>query len=400
MMVHIEYIDNDIQNGIKYDFKAIKKELKRLKIIPRDVYSPLGLPLNNNMWFTIMSERSRGKTTNIILLGLVMYKMYGTTIEYIRQTKQEIRPSVTESLFSTIIEHDYINVIFPRFNCVVYKWAKWYLAKKDENGEIVDVDDKHFMSMLSIDQAQTYKSGYNAPRGDLVIYDEFLSKKFYQPSFVDFCDLVKTIVRDRNNIMIFCLSNMIDQSADFFEELEVDEIILTMNEGDKELTTTEKGTNVYIEIIPSNEDILTPRRLFQNKTLFGFKNPKMVGITGGSWVVDNYPHIERGKNIHDLVTGTGLYIEYKNSFYRLRPVQDEDGQIYVYVTKASRVYDDSLILSLDPNYDPRYYVGIGREVFIFNKVMELYHQNRFKYATNSVGHNIEKYLYLATRKAL
>ena len=64
-----EYIDGDRLNGLDYDFTAIKKEFKKLKI-PADVYNPTHLPLQDCKWFITMSERARGKTTNLLLLGL------------------------------------------------------------------------------------------------------------------------------------------------------------------------------------------------------------------------------------------------------------------------------------------------------------------------------------------
>ena len=75
-----EYINNDKKLGLKYDFNLVKKEFKKLKI-PKDVYNPSKLPLDAAKWYISMSPRGVGKTTNILLLGMVMNKLYGTEIQ-------------------------------------------------------------------------------------------------------------------------------------------------------------------------------------------------------------------------------------------------------------------------------------------------------------------------------
>ena len=66
----IEYHENDKKKGIKYDFSLIRKEFKKLKI-PKDVYNPLTIPLEWSKFNVLLSPRSKGKTTNILLLGLI-----------------------------------------------------------------------------------------------------------------------------------------------------------------------------------------------------------------------------------------------------------------------------------------------------------------------------------------
>ena len=85
-MENLQYIDNDLNKGLKYNFKKIFKEFKKLNV-PGDVHTPLETNLARNKYIVEMSERSVGKTTNWLLLGLCMFKLYGTQIQYIRQNQ-------------------------------------------------------------------------------------------------------------------------------------------------------------------------------------------------------------------------------------------------------------------------------------------------------------------------
>ena len=59
----------------------------------------------------LVSERSTGKTTNLILVGIIMYYLYGTTTEYIRANDKMITYQKTKNLFDVILEYDYISKI-------------------------------------------------------------------------------------------------------------------------------------------------------------------------------------------------------------------------------------------------------------------------------------------------
>mgnify|MGYP003304829880 CR=1 FL=1 len=68
----LEYINNNPLDGIKYDYKAVRKEFKKLGI-PKTVYDPCHLPLESCSWLVTLSERARGKTTNLLLMGMCFF---------------------------------------------------------------------------------------------------------------------------------------------------------------------------------------------------------------------------------------------------------------------------------------------------------------------------------------
>lgn len=386
----MKYINNDIQCGIEYDWRKVKEEFRKLNI-PKDVYSPMHLPFDKAKYNVLLSERSRGKTTNILLLGMCMNKLYGTTIEYIRKKEDQITKKITINLFTTILEYDYIEKLTDgKYNSIWYNARRWYYCLVDEDGNVIEKAPTHFMSMLSIDRNETYKSGYNAPRGDFIVYDEFISKYYYADEFLYFTDLLKTIIRDRLSPIIFMLSNMIDKNSEYLDELMISDQVMLMSVGDSSLITTKKGTNIYVELLEMSKKTITPRRQLSNKLYFGFDNPKLINITGGDWVVENYPHIPK-KIEYDSVINN-IFMKFSSNFIRLEVVTYND-QFFVFCTKfTSVIYDDSIILTLEPPDKSNEIYGLGRGK-VFKFIWSLYDDKRFRYQSNTIGAWIDKYVY-------
>ena len=177
----IEYIDGKHKLGIQYDWNLISKEYKRLKC-PKEYNNPLTNGIDKAHIHLLVSERSTGKTTNLIIVGIIMHYLYGTTTQYIRANDKMITYQKTKNLFDVILEYDYISKITKgKYNSVHYHSRRWYLCLKDDEGEIIEKADNHFMCMLACNESDNYKSSYNAPKGDWIIYDEFISMNVYTP---------------------------------------------------------------------------------------------------------------------------------------------------------------------------------------------------------------------------
>lgn len=384
----MEYIDNDKQKGVLYDFAKINKKFKKLKI-PKNVYSPLTIPFTKAKWHVILSERSRGKTTNLLLYGMVMNQEYGTVIQYIRQRKDHIAPKRAGELFTTILEFDYVQKLTNgRWNSLVYKSKRWYYCNRDEDGNETERAPEHFMYMLSLDEAEMLKSSYNAPMGDFILYDEFLSSKYYyQNEFVTLTDVIKTIVRDRLSPIIILSANQVDKHSTYFHELEIADEIALMKSGDEKIVTTARGTNVYVNILSQGE-LFDANKKASNRLFFGFSNPLLANITGGDWAIDNYPHIEREER--EIVLNN-RFIEHNNKLVKLELVHNEKRGLHVLVHWATRYYEDSIIYTTHdiPNRQYKFRCGHTKtDKLLWN----LHEKNLFFYMSNDIGSFVDNFL--------
>lgn len=384
-----EFINNDKKLGLKYDFNLVKKEFKKLKI-PKDVYDPSKLPLEVAKWYISMSPRGVGKTTNILLLGMIMNKLYGTEIQYIRFHESMIMNKNIKDIFEVIIQFKYIEKLTNgKYDNVIYKARRWYYCKYQEDGTC-DIAENHFMMCLSVDKNETYKSTYNAPKGDFILVDEFIEKYYLDSYFIDMVDLFKTIGRDRLSPIIFLSANTIDKFHPFFHELQISDYVEIMEMGDKKLVTTELGTNLYVEIInkftldKKSNDIKSE----VNRLYYGFSNPKMSSITGNeSWNVQVYPHPPKEFEIHRR----NFYISYLDKLINLE-ICSSGRVMFLNCHLATKTYNDSIIFTNKKDvFDNRQFYGFGNGKF-HRIIWTLIDQHKVTYQTNDVGAIVTNYI--------
>lgn len=354
---------------------------------PPGVMDPSKFPLKRDKYFVLVSERSVGKTTNILLWGMCAHEICGTQIQYIRQHTEMITPKISRQLFDTILQFGYIDRITKgKYNDVRYYAAGWRYVKRGDNGEIIDEDTKPFMMCLGINRNEYYKSSYNAPTGDVIIFDEFVARYTPQDEFVYFCDLVKTIIRERTAPLVFMLGNTLDRYNTYFAEMELLDITTTMPLGQSTETTTKKGTPIYVEFVTREK---TPEKLNLNKIFFGFKNKKLGSITGEGWALTPMQHIDPEDDERDVLIRS-LYVTIEDQLINLELCHSATYGTHVICHAANKVYPDSRIYTLSLMIDWRYRYKFGHDK-LDKLIWTLYERKKFYYATNSIGVLIDKY---------
>lgn len=335
-----KYIDDNMQNGIEFDWKAIRKEFAKLKI-PATVYNPLSVNLRQTTFNMLLGERSTGKTTNVVLLGMIVNKVHGTKIQYIRQSEDMTAPKIMSEMMATILEYGYIEKITDgRWNSAYYRANRWFYCKVDETGTIIEKDPAHFMFVYSLDRNLTYKSSINIYDGDFIILDEFIGK-MYKDDFYYFMDLMKTIGRDRLSPIIFMISNTINKHSQWFAEMGIQKEINKLKPSQRILVTTPEGTDIFISWVEN----VNPIRNLVNSKLFGFDNPKLNAIKGGGWLSMPYQHIPPSSIEKFEVLDNSIYLLQYDSLVRLEIVSTDHFGVCVYCHKANKIYDDSVIFN-------------------------------------------------------
>ena len=92
------------------NFRKIIKKYRSLGC-PSGYFDPCNLPYDRDKYFMICTERSSGKTTNILLFGMCAHALEGIQLQYIRQFSDMIAPKNLRQLFTTIREFGYIEKI-------------------------------------------------------------------------------------------------------------------------------------------------------------------------------------------------------------------------------------------------------------------------------------------------
>ena len=378
------------------DWQKIRKEYKKLKC-PKEVWNPLTLPLGECGYYIVLSDRSRGKTTNALLLGMVMNKIDGSKIEYVRQRREQIMPKFILSLFSTIIQYGYVEKITNgEYNTIRNKSRRGYYAHVNENGEMDRIATEPFIHFAGIDECMDLKSTYNSPDSNIIIFDEFISKIYYRDECIDFLDMVSTYFRMRTNGVVMLLANTIDKNSPYFDELSLRDTIDKMHMGENEIVTTSLGTKIYLEILGT---VANSQKRLVNKWFFGFKNPKLASITGTeSWALPEFQHIP--KNSKTEIIRRGIFIYHAGKYVALDIVLNDKIGYCVYAHPATIIHEDSIIYTSGNIPDVRYKYRFGD--MTFDKLSKLiwgkmYNRNLFFFSDNSTGALVESYVSLCKK---
>lgn len=390
----MKFIANNPILGIDYDWKLIEREYKKLNV-PGDFFKPPFPAIPRNKYFIELSDRSTGKTTNWLLVGLCMNKLYGTVVQYIRATEGELAPSHAEKLVEVIRSHDqgeYIKKLTDgRYNSIYYHWKQFFYCLTDENGNRVEVSSKPIIQCLSVDRYMDYKSSYNAPLGDFILFDEFIGKYYRPDEAINFLDLTKTIFRERHSGIIIMLANTIRLSSQYFEEMEISRQVVGMKKGEIRHCVTERGTKIFVELIDA-EITKSKARQEMNTLFYGFKNPKINAITGeGLYSYDSVPHFPKRDDSWYCIQ-RNLYFETGLDLLQCEFCYCDALGYHVEIHRATKTYDDSIILSLDDSsQDPRHSWGFGTPKIqrIFQNMIV---SRKMTYSSNEVGTIFNDYL--------
>ena len=382
------------------DYKHLKRVADKLGIFPKEYYSPFDSNFENYSWNILMSERTLGKTTGWLLLGMLANREYGTIPEYVRLTADMLKPKAVKDLFNTIVANDYVSRITDgKWNDVFYYAERWYYVKK-ENGKIIEKSDKHFMHGYDLAHTNTLKSSYNNPTGDIIILDEFIDNQTpFNDCFFYLCDSMSTIFRLRENCKCIMLSNCINPRSTWFTEMNIMQDVSSCKIGERKICTRQGDTPVYLEIV-ANKNVSKIKRSI-NKLYFGFKNPKLNAITGSdTWAYAEFPLFEKGffnsdgeyhKYTYDIIQR--FYI-YHDSFYVQCDICNHELYGWCIMVRNWNIEpypDDITLVAKNPTKKGEYNYRELKELFDV-AFPNLYTNNKWYYKDNSTGFTVKSFI--------
>lgn len=396
--VKTKYIDNDPNLGIDYDWDLITKEYKKLGVPPEYDITDI-MPLGNEAlkWYIMTSERSVGKTTNVLLIGMVMNKLYGTVMQLIRHHID--KASYYETLFNTIIAFNkgqYIKKLTDgAYNTVKYHWKNFYYAMTDEKGKLIK-DDKPFCVSLAADECYNLCSFYEAPKGDWIVLDECFNETNRPEEFVHFVHLHKTIVRERMSDKIILLGNNLDINNIWYRQLMIHNEVRKMEKGQSRIVHTSEGMPIYVHFMENRAP--EKRRIF-NKAHYGWNNPQLNAITGnGNWNVKMYP--QTCKLEEREILQRGIFFSYHDDLYLEMSFLSSRSGIYIEIhpTKRYTALDGNLLFTLDFANEPNQ-ILFGYDK-LSKKIIKMIESKRIVFCDNETGDLFNKFYFEATGRKI
>lgn len=294
--------------------------------------NPFEHDIKNNRHIIDLSQRDTGKTTNWIIILLIVYQEYGYSFAYLRSNEVQVTIGRLKTLYNVIVENDYINKLTNgAYNDYIYDRGTktWTLYNRDTN----EADIEPFCYGLSTDKWDDYKSTLNLPKCETILFDEFINTYNRANEFIDLSNVMSTVFRHRtNNPRVVYLANTITKYSQWYSELGIAKVVKYMHIDDIKEVVTTKGTHLSIRLLGNR---LTNARKEVNSLLYGFENPLLNSITGGDWSIKNYPHITRDMDIHTVQKNVYL-INFYNEYAAADLIYESNNKMtYIYYHEIS-----------------------------------------------------------------
>lgn len=235
----------------------------------------------------IIGQRSNGKTYAVCRKIIDAYLQTGTPSAYVRRIDEMIMPTTIQTLFDPHLT--YIDEATQhRYNSITYYRRAFYFCRvdMDDSGRAKKTaqDQRPFCRCYSINAAETTK-GADAGPVKYVLFDEFLTRQFYLSNeFIRFQNLLSSIIRDRDGVVIYMLANTVSKHCPYFADMGLYRI-RQQQQGTIDVYTMGKtGTKIAVEYC-------SPTKATQKVSkYFAFDNPQLDMITKGTWEIALYRH--------------------------------------------------------------------------------------------------------------
>lgn len=351
-------------------------------------YSLKKIMSKNADYNIIIGERSNGKTYSCLKYALEKYVKEGKQFAYIRRWREDVVGARASSIFNAINNDRVVEKLTKgKFTKVTYNSGKFYLSFYDSElkkwiCESVPCGYTFSLTAMEHDKSTSY------PLIDTIIFDEFLTRKYYLPNeFVEFMNVISTIVRHRDNVKIFMLGNTVNKYCPYFDEMGLNKIqnmkqdtidLYLYGESDLRVAVEYCGTS----LIKKASD-----------KYFAFSNPKLKMITGGLWEIDIYPHLPFKYSDKDIQF---TYFIVFNGDTLQCEVISTGKELFTYIhrkTTPIKNVDTDLVYTLEHSEKINIVNNISKP---FNKVTrmlwDMFVLNKIFYQDNTVGEIVRNYL--------
>ena len=390
----VKYWNGSARNGIKVDWQLVRNNFK--KIVPKKYHYLIDYPFEKYAYNFWVSERAGNKTTQIQLLGLIVYQMYGVQLEYVRESEDYTTPKALSTLYNPIIESGYLEKIFgDQWNDIQYRGGYFRLVHRGEDGKADAVASDYITHVIANDKPDNYKSSYSTVRGDFVFFDEYIGIRARPYVHKYFKQNLATVLRKRKHAVIMLAANNINFNSDVYADFRIRRDIRKLDPAGDEAEIEKNGTRFFFRILPPDRS--ADKQQF-NKKYFGYaEGGSTAAITGGSWETEDFPHIDpEWSKCRPLVRN--YYISHLGDLLRLTICKPPDMGTIVLVTPATRIYEDSRIFTVGEIRDKRYIYKCGSSSAGYAIFWKLYQRNKWYYAHNEAGELVSAFVQAASMK--
>ena len=181
-------------------------------------YSLKKILQHNATYNVIFGERSNGKTFAVHEYGLKEFWEHGGQMAIIRRWQDDFIGKRGSTMFDGIVNAGVVErVTNGEWTGIYYFSSRWYLCRY-EDGKRITMETPFAYGFAITSQEHDKSTSYPAVR--TILFDEFLTRSAYIPDeFVLFCNVLSTIIRQRDDVKIFMLGNTVNKYCPYFKEM-------------------------------------------------------------------------------------------------------------------------------------------------------------------------------------
>ena len=279
-----------------------------------------------------------------------------------------------------------------KYDHVVYTSGRWYMAYYDHELEKNVLAPEPFCYSFSLTDMQHDKSS-SYPLIKRVVFDEFMvhGAGMYLPDeFVSFCNVLSTIIRNRDDVVIYMLANAVDLiGCPYWKEMGIYKI-RDMKPGQlDQYVVGNTGLKIAVEYTESPGQEGKPSDVY-----FCFQNKKISMITQGCWELDFYPHLQTKFEKKDVIFS--YFIDYDEHMMQADVILRENETFTFIHPKTSPIkYEDKdVVFTTEASPKFNYYGRLTKPVNkAVRKLFWYFVANKVFYSDNETGEIVAHYLY-------
>lgn len=342
----------------------------------------------NAQYNIVFGERSNGKTYAVEDDGLKDYCENGNQLGLIRRWYEDFSGKRGQQMFDALVKNGLVEKYTNgQWTDITYQSSRWYLSKWDEEKQKRVMKEEPFCFAFALSSGEHDKST-SYPKIKTILFDEFISRRAYIPNeFIEFQNILSTIIRDRDDVKIFMCGNTVNQFCPYFDEMGLTNI-LKMQKGSIDVYSYgDSGLRVAVEYCD------TYVKGKKSDKYFAFNNPKLNMITKGDWELALYPHLPM-EYTHKDIKFT-YFIDFYNNKLQCEIIQNGN-DIFTYIhrkTTPFKYVDKDLIYSQDYSSKPNWRRKITKPTDeIGKRIYKFFVEDKVFYQDNNIGEIVRNYL--------
>lgn len=337
----------------------------------------------------IFSERATGKTTYFQCLAIWNYYMFNRKTCYIVRTEKELKNYIMKKSYVETSNMYSEKITNGKWNEVVYKERGYWLAKRDEDGNI-ETDSTPFMICVALSAVTETKSKINDNSIDLVWFEEFMTRSQYLPNeFIEFQNMISTIVRLRDDTIVIMTANTVNKYCPYFEEMGLYRV---KQQPIGTIDIYEYGESCLRVATEYTEPSSKQRKQKKSNIYFSFDNPRLQMVKTGEWEIASYPHVMWHTGFDDKLFDN-VFVCFNNEYIRISAYIHNDDFVYLTVTNFEQEHpfynDDYVFVDCPP-------IRANEKLWFHGKmgeyIMKHLSAGSVFYQDNTIGERLNNYL--------